>query len=642
MVSRWRADAGTAAAGVSGPTPSPPPSESLAPPLTLLTSPRDVAVTVPAPAVQAEVPPAVPTAPEQLHVSRGNTPQTRVQSAPPRPKQLEDVISEKLGIQARKYHRPLSGTHSTATPSEGLGGEALAELTRRYRRRPVTASADRGGQARVNILRSLGAALNRKAGEHCHDNFHDRVELVHLGLSLESIRPAALYTPARGRDADESSSVATTPTAGVAAEGRGAVLKEMRRYVRSARTVEERRRQVNSLQRLAEPLCQREPYLQYLGLRGQEKLQRAEERLRDVGLPHRSAASPETEDAVLPDAEITDAESAVFTDFGRFLFDLRSSAVAAENDADVKQLEDEDTVRALFARYIEQVMEDAEQAVDSQPPQHRAARQLSAGRRTEQRTKRSPDKAATASPTRPLSAGLRRGAGDDGFEPAEYLARLEEVLTAGPAAPGGPPGQHAALMNPRQKLDHIVRMVGRRALLTSTSKQLAGDRALLSKLTREHAEKVEAAADSAAPTSDERSAEEVMSDIDRQSRIVEEGERQVEELRRAPPGASRRDQRAPPHLYHQRRALQVQQGAQRVLFRMMESHTVGHFVSLERQQVRHQGHSRLLFNRAPLSMRKRILQRRQARMERNPKERSACLLFLPQVQRAPLNSVPVL
>eukprot|EP01063_Lacrimia_lanifica_P020265 TRINITY_DN27596_c0_g1_i1.p1 TRINITY_DN27596_c0_g1~~TRINITY_DN27596_c0_g1_i1.p1 ORF type:complete len:572 (+),score=165.14 TRINITY_DN27596_c0_g1_i1:122-1837(+) len=69
---------------------------------------------------------------------------------------------------------------------------------------------------------------------------------------------------------------------------------------------------------------------------------------------------------------------------------------------------------------------------------------------------------------------------------------------------------------------------------------------------------------------------------------------------------------------------------QEALMGQMQQHTAQHFRSLQRQQLRHQDKARMLFNRAPVSVRKKIIDRRYQRvMEDNGAGRSACLLFMP-------------
>eukprot|EP01062_Namystynia_karyoxenos_P029296 TRINITY_DN2202_c1_g1_i3.p1 TRINITY_DN2202_c1_g1~~TRINITY_DN2202_c1_g1_i3.p1 ORF type:complete len:649 (+),score=195.68 TRINITY_DN2202_c1_g1_i3:70-2016(+) len=623
-----------AVAGAYGPTPSPPPSADIAPALALGRS--------------SATPPPAPQPPPS---AQGPSPGSlllcpplpgRLGSAQPRPRQLEEVLVHKLAIDARKYRRPLSG----APVSAGLGDAGLQELQRRHRRRPVTASADRGGQTRANLLESTERALAHKMGLHRHDNFHERVGLGHLGFDMESELSAALYTPAKhtggGETPDDLSSAAGTDEP--------PVVRHIRRYAKSAQAVESRRRLARPLSGLAPTLRANEPYLEYLTHRRADQLHRAEEHLRGVGLP--------CGDASVDPVGVTEAEAAVFENFTAFISELRAKAEAEGRGEDLAGLQDEETLRGLFTRHMEQLYREAADPAAARPPQRPRAAD---GQR-----------AAPPPPslTRPLSASAKRAAGAGAFDPAQYLARLEDALGGGlPPSTGKVGAQHALLMKARAKLQHVLHMVARRERQYACAHRIVKQREAVDVLAQRLGLAAAAAAaapapaaapgappdsaaeadggaapsqPAAAPPAQAAEAERLSAELEKGRRGLQELEATFAELMRPPPGASRRDLALPPRIQRERRALTVQQDAQSTLFQMMEAHTVGHFVALERQQVRHQSHSRLLFNKAPLRMRQRILAHRQRRMEEAPQDRSACLLFLPQPAHAPLNRIPVL
>eukprot|EP00756_Hemistasia_phaeocysticola_P060735 Hpha_TRINITY_DN4284_c0_g1::TRINITY_DN4284_c0_g1_i1::g.186546::m.186546 len=343
---------------MTGPTPSPPPSASLAPPLALSASPRgDVQ------GRRGSVPPLAPPVSKSGIAAAG-----RVRSAPPRPRLLEEVLSEKLVSEGVKYRRPYSGlgTGRGESVSTGLVDsmsiEAIASLSKNRRRRPMTANAASGSNARANLLMAASKAVDRKAGTFRKDNFREHVALTHLGMSLESLTPAALYTHARGHEDDDGASSLAPSTVGGPTQpplqGRAAVVRMLRKYLRSARSVTKRRGQIEPLTQCAKETA-KEPYIEYLGIRSKARLEKAEDVLCDVGLPHEGQEPPGSSE------QPTDTEMLIFEDFSFFIDDIRAKAAAANAQEDLKKLEDEETQKAMFGRYMEHVIYQAEMGLAS-------------------------------------------------------------------------------------------------------------------------------------------------------------------------------------------------------------------------------------------------------------------------------------
>ena len=468
---------------------------------------------------------------------------------------IEEILCEKIRLEEKKYT---------------VGSIKQPALIPGYKRRPH--SADTTLQ-RQQLLQNIKNEFDNRNKPSEQNAFVEKFTLKHFGVKIEtekiaasfnkkSLRPKTSYPRTAHNTSNTSNNSTNNSSVSNSSSNSNSVLRKIfERHMRSAQRSADRKAALRPLEKHSETT--NESYLRFLATKQQQRVTAG-----DVSSHSRD-----------PNNSNSGCDSKIFNEFKSFCDNIKSRAKEAGREADVQSVDDAETQRVLFKKYLTHHYNAARE--EFQPPDDDEDASTTAS--FEQQQRGIPKKNIFNSKKSKVSL--------------DNPSKLKVTKTNKSA-----PQQHALLMNARDKQGAMHNLLERQFLVSYITERLGQLQAV---------------------TPEEGTEEEVT--------IKEEIKRlfqtKKEALIRA--GLSRRNPSEAPSERTKRLLKEIQLESQQQLFHMIESYTLDHFSVLQRQQTRHQNHARLLFNRAPTGMRKNIISLRQNRIEKQGNSRSACLLFMP-------------
>eukprot|EP01060_Flectonema_neradi_P012035 TRINITY_DN18960_c0_g1_i1.p1 TRINITY_DN18960_c0_g1~~TRINITY_DN18960_c0_g1_i1.p1 ORF type:complete len:509 (+),score=102.88 TRINITY_DN18960_c0_g1_i1:53-1579(+) len=454
---------------------------------------------------------------------------------------IEEILNEKMNREEHKY-----------IPT--------AKTTTGHRQRPNT--ADRTLQ-RQQLLDNINNEFRSRGKPSEQNTFVEKFTLQHFGVKMANEKVAASYNKKLSRPRTSiprtttNEAVTTTTSAGMS-DGNSAVRKIFERHLRSAQRSAGRRSALRPLAKHSE--VTNELYLRHLATKQRQRVDESEQSTYERD----------------PNNEESGCDLKIFQEFKAFCESIKSRAKEAGREADVQSVDDFETQRVLFKKYITHHYNAAKEDVQKLSDDSDCETIASVGQQ-----KQHPPNFKKQKPQAPSTAKFK-------VQPS--------------------PQRHALFMNTKDKQSAMTELLNRQQTVSYLSDRLGQLEAVASEEGTEEGEAIK----------------------EEMKRLF-----QTKQAALCKTGLSRRDPSESPAERSKRIANEIQTESQRQLFKMIEAYTLDHFSVLQRQQTRHQNHARYLFNRAPIGMRKNIISIRQNRMEKQGNTQSACLLFMPPPRSVP-------